>query len=256
MTVTRPRRSPAAQRRRLDQLLVERGLAPSLDRARALILAREVEVDGAVALRAAAPISLQAELRVKTPPRYVGRGGDKLEAALRRSGIDVRGLRCLDVGASTGGFTDCLLQHGATHVTAVDSGYGQLATKLRDDPRVEVRERTNARLLAPLTEPVSLVVADVSFISLTAVLPAAVVSLSPGGDVLALVKPQFEVAREQVERGGVVHDPIAHASAVTKVALWAVKRGLRVRGVLRSPLTGPAGNREFFLWLRRAAAAP
>ena len=256
MTATRPRRSPAVQRRRLDQLLVERGLAPSLGRARALILAREVEVDGAVALRAAAPLSPQSKLRVKRPPRYVGRGGDKLEAALRRSGIDVSGLRCLDIGASTGGFTDCLLQRGAEHVTAVDSGYGQLATKLRDDPRVEVRERTNARLLAPLAEPVGLVVADVSFISLTAVLPVAVASLCAGGDVLALVKPQFEVAREQVERGGVVRDPLAHASAVAKVALWAVGRGLRVRGVLRSPLTGPAGNREFFLWLRRAAAAP
>ncbi len=187
MTATLPRRSPAAQRRRLDELLVDRGLAPSVDRARALILARKVEVDGALALGAAAPISPQAELRVKTPARYVGRGGDKLEAALRRSGVDVRGLRCLDVGASTGGFTDCLLQHGAAHVTAVDSGYGQLATKLRDDPRVEVRERTNARLLTPLTEPVGLVVADVSFISLTAVLPAAVASLRAGGDVLALV---------------------------------------------------------------------
>jgi 23S rRNA (cytidine1920-2'-O)/16S rRNA (cytidine1409-2'-O)-methyltransferase len=245
-------RAPSAQRRarsRLDQALVERGLVPTRERARALILAREIEVDGEVALRAAAPVSDDADLRVRAAQRYVSRGGDKLEGALRATGIDPAGRRCLDVGASTGGFTDCLLQHGAAHVTAVDVGYGQLAASLREDPRVTVLERTNARSLPRLEVPVDLVTVDVSFISLTTVLPAVLESVRPGGDVLALVKPQFEAGREQVGRG-VVTDPVVHASAVGGVAAWAVRRGLRVRGVVRSPLLGPKGNREFFLWLR------
>jgi 23S rRNA (cytidine1920-2'-O)/16S rRNA (cytidine1409-2'-O)-methyltransferase len=244
--------SRAGTRPRLDQALVERGLAPSRERARALVLARQVEVDGEVALRAAAPVGLDAEVRLRSGSRFVSRGGEKLEGALERTGIEVRGLRCLDVGASTGGFTDCLLQRGAAHVTSVDVGYGQLAESLRHDPRVEVMERVNARALSPLEEPVDLAVIDVSFISLTTVLPAVLEGVRPGGDVLALVKPQFEVGREQVGRGGVVRDAVTHASAVAEVALWAIRRGLRVRGVVRSPLLGPKGNREFFLWLRKA----
>ncbi|MCC6238388.1 MAG: TlyA family RNA methyltransferase [Dehalococcoidia bacterium] len=239
---------------RLDQALVERGLAPTRERARALILAREVEVDGDVALRAAAPVSAASEVRVRGGQRFVSRGGEKLEGALRGTGIDPRGRRCLDVGASTGGFTDCLLQHGAAHVVAVDVGYGQLASELREDPRVTVLERTNARSLERLAEPVDLVTIDVSFISLTTVLPAVLESVRPGGDVLAMVKPQFEAGREQVGRG-VVTDPVVHASAVGGVAAWAVRRGLRVRGVVRSPLLGPKGNREFFLWLRTPEVA-
>ena len=249
MTTVDRRRS----RPRLDQLLVERGLAPSLENARALVLARAVRVDGAVATRPADAVAPDAALEVRRPMPYVGRGGDKLAHALDRSGLDVRSLRCLDTGASTGGFTDCLLQRGATSVVAVDVGYGQLAQRLRDDPRVEVRERTNARDLAPLDPLADLATTDVSFISLSAVLPAILRSLRPGGDVLALVKPQFEAAREQVERGGVVRDPLVHAQAVGRVAAWALDRGLRVRGVIRSPLLGPAGNREFFLWLRTPA---
>ena len=171
--------------------------------------------------------------------------------ALQRSGVDVTGRRCLDVGASTGGFTDCLLQHGASGVVAVDVGYGQLATSLRDDPRVEVRERVNARAMEPLDPPASLATIDVSFISLTLVLTPVVASLEPGGDIFALVKPQFEAGRAEVARGGVVRDPYVHASCVARVALWAVDHGLRVRGVIKSPLTGPAGNPEFFLWMRR-----
>ena len=243
----------AQPRMRLDELLVERGLAPSRERARALVMAREVEVEGAVALRAAAPVATDAGVRLRQSARYVSRGGEKLEAALRRAQIDVQGARCLDVGASTGGFTDCLLQRGAAHVTAVDAGYGQAATSLRADARVTLRERTNARLLEPLDEPVSLATLDLSFISLTAVLPAVISSVAPGGDVLALVKPQFEAPRDRVERGGVVRDPLQHAAAVARVATWAISSGLRVRGVIRSPLTGPAGNREFFLWLRLPA---
>ena len=236
---------------RLDELLVERRLASNRSFARALILAREVSVGGEIARRAAAPVAVDARLGVRTPPRFVGRGGDKLEHALERSGVPVSGARCLDIGAATGGFTDCLLQHGAAHVTAVDVAYGELAVRLRDDPRVEVRERTNARSLAPLDPPVDLAAVDVSFISLTAVLPPVVRSVRPGGELLVLVKPQFEAKRSQVQRGGVVHDPRVHASTVARVALWAIDQGLRVRGVIRSPLLGPAGNREFFLRLRR-----
>ena len=235
---------------RLDDLLVERGLVESRAKARALILARTVRVDGDIAVAAAAPTAVDAALELATGRRYVSRGGDKLVHALDRSGITVDGARCLDIGASTGGFTDCLLQHGAAHVTAVDVAYGELATQLRDDPRVEVRERTNARSLTVLSTPVDIVTADVAFISLTAVLPAALLSLRSGGDVLALVKPQFEAARDQVPRGGVIQDSAVHASTVARVALWAIDQGLRVRDVIRSPLLGPAGNREFFLWLR------
>ncbi len=237
-------------------LLVERGLAPSRERARALILAREVLVAGAPAMRAAAPVDVDAAIEVKATPPFVSRGGEKLAGALARTGVLVAGRRCLDVGASTGGFTDCLLQAGAAHVTAVDVGYGQLAAPLRDDPRVEVRERTNARDLAPLDEPVDLVVMDVSFISVTTVLPAVLASARPGADLLLLVKPQFEAGREQVQSGGVVRDPLVHASCVGRVARRASERGLRVRGVVRSPLVGPAGNREFFLWLRVPADGP
>lgn len=248
MTVTS--RSPVRPIR-LDDLLVERGLVESRAKARALILAREVRVDGAVAVAAAAPTAVDAALELDAGRRYVSRGGEKLAHALERSGVTVEGSRCLDIGASTGGFTDCLLQHGAAHVTAVDVAYGELATRLRDDPRVAVRERTNARSLEPLTEAVDIVTLDVAFISLTVVLPAALRSLRGGGDVLALVKPQFEAAREQVQRGGVVQDATVHASTVARVALWAIDQRLRVRGVIRSPLLGPAGNREFFLWLRK-----
>jgi len=239
------------RRVRLDQLLVERGLVQSRERARALILAREVEVDGNVALRAAAPTAADAGLEVRAAQRFVSRGGEKLEGALQRTGIDVTGLRCLDAGASTGGFTDCLLQRGAAEVVAVDVGYGQLANALREDPRVEVRERTNVRDLEPLDPSADLAVVDVSFISLRTVLPAVVASVRPGGDVLAMVKPQFEAQRHEVGKGGVVRDPLVHASTVARVALWAIDAGLRVRGVVRSPLLGPSGNREFFLWLRR-----
>ena len=248
MTTTRSRRSRA--RPRLDVLLVERGLAPSRERARALVMARDVRVDGTVATRPAQPVADGAAIEVREPPPFVSRGGEKLAHALDRTGVDVHGLRCLDVGASTGGFTDCLLQRDAREVVAIDAGYGQLAQRLRDDPRVEVRERTNARTLEPLDPPADRAVIDVSFISLTLVLPAVFGSLQGGADVLALVKPQFEAERSDVRRGGVVHDPTVHARVVGRVAAWAIDRGARVRGVVRSPLLGPAGNREFFVWLR------
>ncbi len=237
-------------KRRLDQLVVDRGLVASRERARALILARQVMVGGQVALRAAAPTGADAEITLKERPRFVSRGGDKLDHALRRTGLPVTGRRCLDVGASTGGFTDCLLQYGAAHVTAVDVGYGQIVPELRRHHQVTVRERTNARDLEPLSVPASLLVMDVSFISPRTVLPAVLRSLEPGADLLVLVKPQFEAGREHVERGGVVHDAVVHARTIARLARWAGDRGLRVGGVVRSPLTGAAGNREFFLWLR------
>jgi len=239
---------------RLDQLLVERGLAPSRERARALVLAREVLVDGAPATRPAEPIGEDAQVEVAASPRFVSRGGEKLDHAIARTGVAVEGRRCLDAGASTGGFTDCLLQRGAAHVTAVDVGYGQLDARLRDDPRMTVLERTNVRELAPLDLPATLAVIDVSFISLTKVLPAVIQSLAPGGDILALVKPQFEAGRDEVGKGGVVRDALVHAACIARVACWALDHDLRVRGVVRSPLLGPAGNREFFLWLRRPSA--
>ena len=219
-------------------------------------MARDVRVDGTVATRPAQPVADGAAIEVREPPPFVSRGGEKLAHALDRTGVDVHGLRCLDVGASTGGFTDCLLQRGAREVVAIDAGYGQLAQRLRDDPRVEVRERTNARTLDPLDPPADLAVIDVSFISLTLVLPAVFGSLQGGADVLALVKPQFEAERSDVRRGGVVHDPTVHARVVGRVAAWAIDRGARVRGVVRSPLRGPAGNQEFFVWLRTPLGAP
>ena len=240
------------KKQRLDQVMVERGLASGRDRARALVMAREVLVDGQVAHRPAAPVAEDALIEVKTPPPFVSRGGEKLAHALDRSGIDPTGLRCLDVGASTGGFTDCLLQRGAREVVAVDVAYGEIAQKLRDDPRVELRERVNAREMEPLETPADLLVMDVSFISAATVLAAVAPSVRPGGEMLILVKPQFEAGREQVEKGGVVRDPVVHASCIAKVALAAIDLGLRVRGVIRSPLLGPAGNREFFLRLQRS----
>ncbi len=235
--------------------MVERGLVPSRERAHALIMARDVLVDGMPATRPAAPVASDANVVVRQPAAYASRGGDKLAGALSASGLDIAGRRCLDLGASTGGFTDCLLQHGAAHVVAVDVGYGQIVPRLRDDPRVEVRERTNARAMPMLETPVSLVTIDVSFISLTLVLPPAIGSLAPGGDILALVKPQFEAGRDEVGKGGVVRDARVHAACVARVALWSIAHGLRVRGVFRSPLTGPAGNIEFFIWLQKLQSA-
>ena len=246
---------PKAARQRLDVLLVERGLVPSREQAHALILAREVLVNGVAATRPAVVVALDAAVEVRTAAPFVSRGGEKLAGALDAAGVDVRGRRCLDVGASTGGFTDCLLQRGAAHVVAVDVGYGQIAQRLRDDPRVDVRERTNARTMAPLGDLVDFATVDVSFISLTLVLPAVIASLRVGGDVFALVKPQFESSRDEVGKGGVVRDERVHAACIARVALWSIEHGLRVRGVFRSPLLGPAGNMEFFLWLHKDRAA-
>lgn len=217
-----------------------------------MILAGDVSVGGRTVTRPATPVTEDAEVAVAAPPRFVSRGGEKLDHALEAFGLDVRGAIALDVGASTGGFTDCLLQRGAAHVYAVDVGYGQLDYRLRADPRVTVVERTNIRYLEALPGGVraDLATIDVSFISLTKVLEPVARLLRPGSPVVALVKPQFEARREEVRRGGVVRDPQVHAAVLGRVAAWAVERGFRVRGLTASPVRGPAGNREFFLLFR------
>ncbi len=249
------KRGERAKRQRLDLAMVERGLAPSRERARALILAGEVRVGGQTEARASALVALDAAIEIDTPARFVSRGGEKLDHALTAFGIDVAERVVLDVGASTGGFTDCLLQRGARRVYAVDVGYGQLDQRLRSDERVVAMERTNIRHLASLPERPALATVDASFISLTKVLPQTMLLVAPSADIVALVKPQFEAARAEVSRKGVVSDALVHASVIGRVAWWAVNQRLRVRGVAASPLLGPAGNREFFLWLRAPAGA-
>ncbi|MEA3340772.1 MAG: TlyA family RNA methyltransferase, partial [Chloroflexota bacterium] len=195
---------------RLDVLLVKRGLAKSRSWAQRLIRAGEVRVAGQISDKPGTRVATNAEIAVQARPRFVGRGGEKLEAALARFGLDVAGMAAADVGASTGGFTDCLLQRGARRVYAIDVGYGQLAWRLRNDSRVVVMERTNARYLEDLPEPVDLVTADVAFISLRIILPVAARWLRPDGQVVALIKPQFEAGRREVRKGGVVRDPDVH----------------------------------------------
>lgn len=239
------------KRSRIDAVLAERGLFPSRSAAAGAVRAGEVRVgrDGPVALRPSQLVEPDAPLVVDDGPRFVSRGGQKLENALSSLGIDVSGLDCLDVGASTGGFTDCLLQRGAARVAAVDVAYGQLDLRLREDPRVTVVERLNARALAPADLPFAPALAsiDVSFISLTKVLPAVARCLAPGGEVLAMVKPQFELGRERVGRG-VVRDAADRREAILEVALAARRAGLPVRDFASSGLPGPKGNRETFVW--------
>jgi 23S rRNA (cytidine1920-2'-O)/16S rRNA (cytidine1409-2'-O)-methyltransferase len=236
---------------RIDAVLADRGLFPSRSAAAGAVRAGEVRIgqDGPVALRPSQLVEPDASLIVDEGPRYVSRGGTKLENALEALGIDVAGRECLDVGASTGGFTDCLLQRGATRVAAVDVAYGQLDVRMREDPRVHVIERLNARELIPADLPFepSLATVDVSFISLTKVLPAVARCLAPGGEILAMVKPQFELGRERVGRG-VVRAVDDRREAIVKVARAAQELGLRVRGFASSGLPGPKGNRETFVW--------
>lgn len=240
-----------AKKQRLDLLLVERGLAPSREKARALIMSGDVLVRGQPELRASALVAPDAEIETVAAARFVSRGGEKLDAALDHFAIEAEGVAALDVGASTGGFTDCLLQRGASRVYAVDVGHGQLHARLRADPRIVAMERENARDLSELPEYPTLATVDVSFISATLVLPAVSAVLAPNADLVVLVKPQFEAGKDQVDRRGVVRDAQTHAEVIGRVAWWCVNHNLRVRGVCASPLLGPAGNREFFLWLRR-----
>lgn len=244
--------SGSPPRVRADELVVARGLAESRSKARAMIMAGQVVVDDRRVEKAGEKVPADAELRLKGAPLpYVSRGGLKLAHALDAFGIDPSGRVGLDLGASTGGFTDVLLQRGAEKVFAVDVGYGQLHAKLRADPRVVNMERTNARHLdreALGGEAVDLVVVDCSFIGLELILPAAARCLRPGGAVVALVKPQFEVGPEAVGKGGVVRDEAAREGAVEKVRETARRLGFEVRGVVTSPITGPAGNVEYLLW--------
>jgi 23S rRNA (cytidine1920-2'-O)/16S rRNA (cytidine1409-2'-O)-methyltransferase len=241
-----------AVKERLDKLLVERGLAPSREKAQALIMAGQVVVGDHAAGKAGQQVAADAEIRIKGEILpYVGRGGLKLRKALDEFGVDVSGLAAMDVGASTGGFTDCLLQAGARKVFAVDVGYGQLAWKLRKDPRVISLEKTNIRYLAPdqLDEVPAVAVIDASFISLGKVLPAVIGLVRPGGRIIALIKPQFEVGRGDVGKGGIVRDPAAHEKAVAGVRQAATELGILVCGVCDSPILGADGNREFLILL-------
>lgn len=250
--------SAVGSRIRLDAELVRRGLARSRQQAAELIASGRVSVAGLVAGKPASQVGRDAAITVADAPgpEYVSRGGHKLAGALAAFGeLSVAGRRCLDAGASTGGFTDVLLRAGAGHVVAVDVGYGQLAWSLRSDPRVTVLDRVNVRELRPgqVAPPPSLVVADLSFISLATPLPALVACAASDADFVLLVKPQFEVGKGRVGAGGVVRDPALRAEAVSGVARAAAALGLGVAGTVASPLPGPAGNVEYFLWLRRGA---
>ena len=241
---------------RLDILLVEQGLAESRAKAQALIMAGQVRVTGQVVLKPATAIPADATLTVDSGPRFVSRGGEKLDAALEAFGIDVSGWTCADVGSSTGGFTDCLLQRGATKIYAIDVGKGILHWKLRNDPRVVVMEETNARYIESLSEPVSLVTVDASFISLKILLPVvrkwivAEKMKEERGSIIALIKPQFEAGKKDVSRGdGVIRDPEIHRQVLLDILGFAQQEGLHIHGLIKSPLLGPKGNAEFLVWL-------
>ncbi len=247
-----PRQSKAAKQR-LDLLLVERGLIESREQARRVIMAGDVLVDEQVMDKPGRSVSTDANLRVRAMPKFVSRGGLKLAAALDDFQLDVTGLIAVDVGASTGGFTDCLLQRGAARVYAVDVGYGQLAWKLRQDPRTVVLERTNIRYLESLPEQAlaDLAVIDASFISLALVLPPTLKLLQADGQIVALIKPQFEAGKGAVGKGGVVREAKIHRQVILETAARAQALGLSVAGITVSPAPGPAGNVEFLIWLRQ-----
>ena len=246
------------KRERIDKLLVERGLAQSRTKAQALVMAGVVLVDEQLVHKPSESFLPEADIRIKgagdPASRYVGRGGLKLEAALREFKIEVAGLTCLDVGASTGGFTDCLLQHGAARVVAIDVGHNQFDWKLRSDPRVELLEGVNARYLKPegFDRKFDLATIDVAFISATMILPAIVPLLTNQGRIITLIKPQFEVGKGEVGKGGIVTDPLQHQRVVDEVNLAAEELGLRVCGVIGSPIHGAEGNVEFLALYKRS----
>lgn len=248
-------------------LLVDRGLAESPEKARAMVMAGQVLVAERPVVKPGMLVDEALAVQIARGPKYVGRGGEKLEHALRSFGLDVGGLVCADIGSSTGGFTDCLLQHGAPRVYAIDVGKGQLDYGLRNDPRVVVMEGVNARYLKELPEAVDFVTVDVSFISLRLVLPVAAgllasltpVSLKPDsqgeracGSIVALFKPQFEAEKGEVPRGGVIRDEWLHATLIGRLAFWCVNNGFRILDMTASPILGAEGNREFLFWLRPA----
>ena len=243
-------------RLRLDQHLHEAGYFDSREKAQRAILAGQITVAGQIADKCGSKINPESEILITGRDRYVGRGGHKLEGALTGFAIDPMGMSCLDLGSSTGGFTDCLLQHWAAHVTAVDVGRGQLAWSLRQDPRVEVREGINARYLTPsdFARHFDLIVGDLSFISLTKILPAAFELLNPEGCMIVLIKPQFELSRPEIGKGGIVRDVAARQRAVESIRSWVIAAGHRFDQVIESPLPGTSGNIEFLALLRRGEA--
>lgn len=247
------RHALSQKKQRLDRVLVERGFVASRQRAQSMIMAGKILVNNLPVDKSGFLVSINdsIELRGKDIP-YVSRGGLKLEAVLHSLKLHLEDCICLDVGASTGGFTDCLLQHGAARVYAVDVGYGQLAWKLRQDPRVVVIERTNIRHMSveAIREPVDIVTIDVSFISLKIVVPAIIAFLKKDARILALIKPQFEVGKDKVGKGGVVRDATLHTGVIENLAAFFTKQGFSCKKVLPSPILGPKGNREFFILLR------
>lgn len=259
-----PDRIEEMEKQRIDQLLVARGLAPDISMAQRLVMAGQVRADGQVVHQASSQVPVTSVLQVEQKPPYVSRGGEKLSAALTTFPIQVSGRVCADVGASTGGFTDCLLQHGAAQIYAIDVGQGILAWKLRQDPRVIILENTNARYLTQLPQPVDLVTVDVSFISLKTLLPvfktwarlptprdcAALPCQPTSMDVITLIKPQFEARRKEAQRyRGVIRDPAIHQRVLREVLEFAQGQGYTVQGLLNSPISGSKGNREFLAWL-------
>jgi 23S rRNA (cytidine1920-2'-O)/16S rRNA (cytidine1409-2'-O)-methyltransferase len=238
-----------ASRIRLDQYMVDSGLTDTRSRAKALIMAGDVLVNGQPKTRAGHPVADKDEVTLRQKPRFVSRGGEKLDHALEAFGIDVAGMVAADLGASTGGFTDCLLQRGASRVYAVDVGHGQLDLKVRNDSRVITIEKTNARFLKALDEPVDIVVIDVSFISLALIFPVVVRLLKPHGVCVPLIKPQFEAGRDEIGKGGVVRDPAIHRLVLERTIAHATENGLGVTRLVASPLQGPAGNIEFLAHL-------
>jgi 23S rRNA (cytidine1920-2'-O)/16S rRNA (cytidine1409-2'-O)-methyltransferase len=243
------------KKQRLDQLLVERGLVDSREKGQRLIMAGEVLIADRVADKPGMQVASDAVIRIRQPLPYVSRGGLKLAAALDQFDVPVAGAICADVGASTGGFTDCLLQRGAARVYAIDVGYGQLDWKVRSDPRVVVMDRTNARFVTSLPEPIDVATIDASFISLRLILPSVLQWLRADAHVVALIKPQFEAGRERVGKGGVVRDVAVWAEVIRSVWQSALELGGYPIDVIRSPIEGPAGNVEFLIWLRTAPSA-
>ena len=244
--------SKKVEKRRLDLLLVDREMVESRVKAQSLIIAGEVLANGVKVTKPGTTLPTDAALSLKERPPFVGRGGIKLDHALSEFGIDPDGLTALDVGASTGGFTDCLLQKGAKRVYALDVGRGQLNYGLRQDPRVVVMEKVNAHYTFSLPEKIAIATIDVSFISVTKVLPNVLPHLNERGVIVALVKPQFEAMYREVGKGGVVRDPQIHARVLGRVILWATEAGIRLRSLAPSPILGAAGNREFFLLLENS----
>ncbi len=236
---------------RIDNLMVEKGIALSQAKAQAMIMAGEVSIEGKAVNKAGIMVAGEARITVAESPPFVGRGGVKLDYALDRFQLDVSSRVALDIGASTGGFTDCLLKRGAAKVYSLDVGYGQLDYGLRQDPRVVVMDRVNARYPVDLPEKVDLITIDVSFISLEKIIPSMTSLLQKDGYILVLIKPQFEAGKKEVPRGGVIKQPLVHARVLGRFIRWVVEHGLRLKGLVASPITGASGNREFFILLNK-----